>query len=108
MSRAFFVVVLTCFYLCVAGKMSKPKMRRNLQEKNEISKRIQINNFSAQNRQLRFSAEVTHEGHLRSVVTVDGGCRLIVQAFGESQGNLTKCGAIEGLTVRRLIDRPSC
>ena len=40
--------------------------------------------------------------------TVDGDRRLKVQASGETQGNLSKCGATEGSTVRRLIDGPYC
>ena len=43
----------------------------------------------------RFSAEVTHEDHRR---TIDGDRRLEVQASGETRGNPTECGATEGST----------
>ena len=39
---------------------------------------------------------MTYEGHRR---TVGGDRRLTIYASGETWGNLTKCGATEGLTV---------
>lgn len=68
-SRAFYIKVFICFYFCFVGKVSKPKRKS----------------------QLRFSTEVTHNGH-RLPIDRDGDRRLKVKDSRETREILPSVG----------------